>query len=337
MGDTYVRVLAMLREVPPAPRGVDTLTLRRRLADLGFEVDLRTIQRDLTRFSGLLPLICDESERPYRWCFALPKSAAGLPVVEPAKALALCLLERHLATLLPPAVRSALEPEWALAHALVGTAPAPLAGWLAKIAVLPRGPRLVPAKLAAGVLDAVAEALFRDRALDLEYRGRDARAARPWTVSPLGLVSRGPVLYLVACFDDTLAPRQFLAHRIASAAVADAPASRPPGFTLDGYIAGGAFGFKLRDEPVVLVARFEAPAVHHVLETPLADDQEIVPLPGGAVRVQAGVHDTQELRAWLLGLGDLVEVLEPPDLRAEIAGMASRAAALYERDQGKTR
>jgi hypothetical protein len=50
-----------------------------------------------------------------------------------------------------------------------------------------------------------------------------------------------------------------------------------------------------------------------VLETPLAADQTITPLPGGAVRVEAAVCDTQELRAWLLGLGDLVEVLGPPD------------------------
>ncbi len=117
----------------------------------------------------------------------------------------MCLLERHLATLLPPGVRLALEPEWALAHALVGASPAPVAEWLAKVAVLPRGPRQRPPELAPGVLDAVAEALFRDRALDLAYRGREATVARPWRVSPLGLVSRGPTLSLVACFEDTLA------------------------------------------------------------------------------------------------------------------------------------
>jgi predicted DNA-binding transcriptional regulator YafY len=47
------------------------------------------------------------------------------------------------------------------------------------------------------------------------------------------------------------------------------------------------------------------------------------------VTVQATVADTQQLRWWLLGFGDKVEVLGPAGLRAEFAALAARLAARY--------
>ena len=51
------------------------------------------------------------------------------------------------------------------------------------------------------------------------------------------------------------------------------------------------------------------------------DDERVV--------VRATVENTAELRWWLLGFGDLVEVLSPADLREEFRLRAAAMAALY--------
>jgi predicted DNA-binding transcriptional regulator YafY len=48
------------------------------------------------------------------------------------------------------------------------------------------------------------------------------------------------------------------------------------------------------------------------------------------VLVHATVENTAELRWWLLGFGELVEVLAPADLRDEFRTRATAMAAMYQ-------
>jgi len=49
MSDTLMRQWQMLRLIPRHPQKISTADLKQRLADAGFEITLRTIQRDLMR------------------------------------------------------------------------------------------------------------------------------------------------------------------------------------------------------------------------------------------------------------------------------------------------
>jgi proteasome accessory factor B len=49
----------------------------------------------------------------------------------------------------------------------------------------------------------------------------------------------------------------------------------------------------------------------------------------GSLIWRARVAGSLEVRIWLLGWGADVEVLDPPELRAEVAGELERAAARY--------
>ncbi|MBI3206682.1 MAG: hypothetical protein HYZ29_34420 [Myxococcales bacterium] len=69
MSDTFLRYLLLLREIPDAPKHVDTVTLARRLEDQGIYVTRRTIQRDLERLSSRLPLGCSTATKPYGWAW----------------------------------------------------------------------------------------------------------------------------------------------------------------------------------------------------------------------------------------------------------------------------
>jgi len=122
--------------------------------------------------------------------------------------------------------------------------------------------------------------------------------------------------------------RQLALHRMREATLRDAPARRPEGFDLDDYIASGAMQYDT-GATITLVARFSAGAAFHLEERPLSQDQSLAPQSDGWVRLSATVRDTSELRWWLLGFGDQVEVLAPKALREAFAAIAARMHERY--------
>jgi predicted DNA-binding transcriptional regulator YafY len=67
MAENFLRYLMVLREIPRAPRRIDTETLAVRLESHGLRVSRRTLQRDLERLSGTFPLVCADQSKPYGW------------------------------------------------------------------------------------------------------------------------------------------------------------------------------------------------------------------------------------------------------------------------------
>lgn len=76
--DALDRTLAMLRHIPRYPRRVDTVSLRDRLAGMGYVVSLRTIQRDLNKLSERFPLKSDDS-KPQGWWWAKDAGVLDIP------------------------------------------------------------------------------------------------------------------------------------------------------------------------------------------------------------------------------------------------------------------
>jgi predicted DNA-binding transcriptional regulator YafY len=67
MAENFLRYLMLLREIPRAPKRVDTATLAIRLEAHGLNVTRRTLQRDLERLSATFPLVCADQTKPYGW------------------------------------------------------------------------------------------------------------------------------------------------------------------------------------------------------------------------------------------------------------------------------
>jgi len=109
----------------------------------------------------------------------------------------------------------------------------------------------------------------------------------------------------------------------------DNPSHRPDGFSLDAYIASGAFGFG-GEETIKLEAIFRDHSGDHLCETPLGADQELFQIDDGCIRLAATVVNTEQLRWWLLGFGGHVEVLSPPTLRETMAKSARELYSLYQ-------
>ena len=317
---TALRLIETLRLLPRHPRALTVSELQSRLAARGFEVNIRTIQRNLNLLSEHYPIHGDEA-RPQRWCWARDAIITDLPGMDPLTALAFRLARMHLAPVLPATLLAQFDPYLQAADRALGDHNLTYR-WADKVRLIPNGLALLPPADDAGVMATVGEALLRECCFTARYRNRDEAERKFERVHPLALVLRGPALYLLATLDDYEDVRQLRVHRFLSAELLlDQPRRLPDNFDLDAYIRTGGFEYP-EGEPIPLVALFERGAARHLQETPLSADQQIVDEDDGRVRLSATVNDTALLRWWLLGFGSGVEVLEPATLREEMAETA---------------
>ena len=134
-------------------------------------------------------------------------------------------------------------------------------------------------------------------------------------------------MYLVTTINEYKDIRMLALHRIRLAEMLEENAIIPGDFSLSRYIDSGAFGFRANGN-ITLVARFKAQVAEHLLETPLSQDQQFIQ-DGDYVRIEATVNDNAQLRWWLQGFGQDVEVIKPDFLRKEFAEKAEELVALY--------
>lgn len=311
MSDTALRHINMLQLIPREPQSIGAQDLVSSLIAAGFaEVTVRTVQRDLNSLSAYFPLVVlDEQERPFKWAWKRDAPAFGLPALDPQTALTLKLAQTYMNLELPTATLDYLSPYFKAADNLLADMGGKLATWPDKVRVLPRGQPLLPPRIDAEVQRIVYQALMENFRAEVVYRKPGEAKEQLFEISPLGLVVRNQVVYIVCAIGDVVEkPYLLVLHRIQKAQLLDKPARDLEGFSLDEYIQQGGFGLPTGRE-VRLEAVFTYPAGRHLLETALSEDQETEILPDGRIRIAATVMETEELKMWLRGFGDGVEII----------------------------
>jgi predicted DNA-binding transcriptional regulator YafY len=332
MKSTLLRQWAMLRAIPRSPRVIGTSELIARLANAGFEVDLRTVQRDLNNLSEVVPLASDQ-HKPQGWSWLPNAGQFDIPGLEPQAALAFLMAEAHLRSVLPTSTLDSLRPWFDTAHGVLDEHGNGLAKWPGKVRMLPRGFPLKVPVIRPEVQAAVYQAVLQDCKLSINYGSNsgkpDGEEQPRRTVSPLALVVRDGVVYLVCVFDGYGDPRQLALHRMHAAELLNDPAQRPKGFSIDGYIAEGEFGIPLNPRPIKLEAEFYRHVAIHLRESPISEDQTIRDIDEDNILLRATVPDTLELRLWLKSFGDDVAILKPVALRREFREMTENLKDYY--------
>jgi len=330
VSDTLMRQWQMLRLVPRHPSKIATSELILRLADEGFKTTQRTIQRDLVRLSSIYPLECDERNKPYGWSWMLDANVMDIPGMDSHTALAFWLASQHLEPLLPNTTVRQLQPHFKTAARVLDSIPTDkgVPAWRNKVRVLHRGPKLKAPAIADDVQNQVYDALLRNRRIAITYNPRGQNGEKEYEINPLGLVLKDGITYLVCSMWDYPDIRLLTLHRMLEAQALDKPANIPDGFNLDAYIASGELDFAVGGM-IKLKVLFARDAAFHLDERPLSDDQTIAEQEDGRMLVTATVQDTSELRWWLLGFGDQVEVLKPAKSRKYFTEIASKMASHY--------
>lgn len=327
---TLYRQWAMLRLIPRHPRKVTANALTARLNEQGYAVNKRTVERDLKMFEELFGLVADDRSRPYGWQWGHDSPAIDLPSLDDGQALTLSVAESFVTQLLPPPVLDALKPMLLAARRKLkeSVGARQLKTWPEKIYNTPPTQPLISAQIALDVHDLVGMGLLLDQWLRIQYRKRGASISASFEVQPLGLVTRGPMLYLVCRFRGYTDERTIALSRIEHVELISEKFKRPAEFSLREYVEKGRMGYG-DSKTSAIKLRFDRHRGEQLFETPLSSDQVIVEEGKDSLLVTATTPITPQLKRWLLGFGGDVEVIEPVSLRHSIVRAIGEAGKRY--------
>ncbi len=290
------------------------------------EVSERTIHRDMEALSGLgIPVIAARGLGggwsllgQYRTTLTglTETEIQSLFVTKPTKLLEDLHLEKaadgaHLKLLasLPTAFRQAAERARQRIHIDVS-------GWSKREEAVP-------------LLPVLQEALWLERKLSIKYeRGGNFEPVQR-LLSPLGLVAKGSVWYLVASVDESV--RSYRVSRIADAEILNEPAMIPTDFNLADYWQQSASTFK-SSAPNYLATFWVSPAV--ILRLPFAgrfarvNETEETDARGWR-KVHIGFDIEEMACEYAVSFGPNLEVIEPTELREKVVAMTKATLEFY--------
>jgi predicted DNA-binding transcriptional regulator YafY len=330
MTDTTLRQLKLLEYLPRQPRKVSPQEIKESLLQSGFEVSIRTIQRDLKTLSAILPLISDERDKPYGWSWH--KDATGLnPAMDPIEALTFSLAEEYLEPIMPGKSFKRMKIFFERANnVLKEMDKSSIKKWRDNVRVIPQWQTLMAPSINEKAEAAIYEALLKGQQLEVKYLKRGEVKADKRTINPLGIVLQGVVHRLICTMaEDPESPRHLPIHRFKSAEWNGNNATSPKGFNLDGFIESQNIGFLVSKKPLSLEVIFEPMAGFHLTETPISKDQILKQLEDGRYLLKVKLPDTSQIRWWLLGFGSQVEVIRPVSLRKEFKENSKSLVNIY--------
>jgi len=175
------------------------------------------------------------------------------------------------------------------------------------------------------------------RVVEIEYgagvydESKPPRRARvrPEALEP-SAITRG--LYLIGYDEGRKARRTFKVERITEATLTPQTFELDPGASIAREMLRA--WDVISDEPSArIVVQFSKEVATRVAETRWHPSQELQVERDGSLRWSARVAGFNEVRSWILGWGPNAEVLEPAELRAEVADQLEQAAAHYRQSQ----
>lgn len=302
----------------------------------------KTMQRGLQRLfeAGLIYGRGQGSARC--WRTNPDKTPAKAEVKSVELAVALLQLEQFATHQLPPEALKIMREHCDRSRELLNSHPSfpryiEGRAWLGKAAIIDSGYPLVPPTHDEGIMRTLTDALYRGQKLHLRYRNGALATEEPvaYQISPLALVERGSVLYLVSGRLSRRSGRfaRYL-HRIdriiSVAATAD-PADIDPEFDLEQFLRHEhtLLFFPEAPQRVTLKVRergFRSRLRHYRLST-----DQIIKDSADGFELTATVRPSLTFKQFLLGLAPDVMLVKPVKLRRELQSILESAAASYSR------
>lgn len=198
-----------------------------------------------------------------------------------------------------------------------------------KICILPDSLRLRPAQINYQVFTTVLRALKENRALQVKYIDGQEKSSAP-TLHPLGIMQRGPRIYLFALKNDEQDERLYAIDRMRTAKLLQTPARQKHDFDFKRHIAEGRADFA-NGEQITLKAIVRGYVENLVYDCPLHESQKLEPLsdsePGSLLTVT--MPSSGQLLRWILAGGDNITVIGPLELREIIINQLTKVAESY--------
>lgn len=176
----------------------------------------------------------------------------------------------------------------------------------------------------------LSRAVLRSEEVSFSYRKLRSARAETRQVRPYHLGCVENLWYLFAFDLEREQLRTFALPRIRNPKRTGARFRRPGDFSITKFL-GDSFGVFRGNGRVNVRLRFQPFAAQLVRERSWHHSQKIQELPGGSLELQLQLGGLEEIERWILGWGDQVEVLAPPELRDRLAETGRSLLALYEK------
>ena len=326
---TLYRHWLILRMIPRKLTGISTIEICSRLKhEDGIATTLRTVQRDLNELETLFPITSD-GKRPSGWKWTDDAASFDMPNMDPVTALTFTLAGQYLGKMFPKGMLSALAPYQKTALLRLGNSvDSKLSAWPAKVRVMSRSLATIPPVVPEEIAEKAYTALLEERRFKARYQTVTGKISTYKEVNPLGMTFVDGLTYLIASINQHVDPVLLLLHRFHSIELLDTPVTIPEDFDLDEWV-DELLTFPVGDT-IRLKARFsDKTDIQRLVESPLAEDQKVKPLPDGRFELTATVEDTLQLRWRLNGFGARVEVMAPKGLRQEFVELATAYRNMY--------
>ena len=320
----------MLRMLPIEPARISTSQMYEKLKSQGIDIHVRSLQRDLKSLAKLFEIETDKNKDIPGWYWKKDANKVELPEMEPAVALSFRMVRLFLSKFMPPSTVEGLKPYFKNSENLLNNlSKNSLSNWNSKVALLSRNQPLLSPSINPELISNIYDGLLSEKQIDAVYETRKGET-QEYNISPRAIVVVDQITYLVGTLWEYQDIRQFALHRFQFAETTERD-NHPLeiNFSLKHYISKGKFEYIVTEqESIKLELKVSKGIAKHLNESKLSEDQIIFETPEGLV-LNATTKNTKQLRWWLLGFGDGIEVLKPYTLRDEFKQIAQKMSNKY--------
>ncbi|GAA0341135.1 hypothetical protein GCM10009092_02080 [Bowmanella denitrificans] len=306
--DSLIRLLTMMQMIPLYPRWITAKSLHQGLADQGYDVTKRTIERDLNRFSTILGLVSVDSPEGNKWSYSRDTQVSFLPALSNAEALSLKMVQQHLNHHLPPFLFTNMQAMFSKAERVLQDSHN-LSHWVFKVAVVPPGIPIRPHQDDPNVIATLYRGLLENRKVKIRYRNQK----QDYSVSLLGLIVRDNKLVFVCYYEGFKDTRMILAHRVRSAELEDEKHSEA--FDLQQYAQSGQPGSAITNEDITLEMEVRGYVKLLLSESTIGKHQSMQTKDECWSSVSVMLPYTRELEHWLMSHINDIKIIGPQSLK----------------------
>jgi len=180
---------------------------------------------------------------------------------------------------------------------------------------------------ASALLTELRKALLFQQKIKLHYKTPSSKKAELYLIDPYSFIFYKGGLYLQGYAHNRLSMRTFAVERIAEIVTLSERFEIPSEYQPENQFSE-AFGI-VRETALPVRLRFSAAIAHSIADRIWHPTQKIKKLSSGELELSFTAGGRMEIIAWILSYGCHVELLEPVELRAEIAEKARNMAEMY--------
>lgn len=331
---TLIRVFDLLRLLPKHGAGRTAGDIHDELLRHGYEIEKRTVERDLRMLQSAFPdyIRCDDRTKPFGWRWQRGRELC-ITNIQPPEALALRIIEETVSSALPAGLLELLSPRFTQARLILQPPEQHLSAPAANLLYQTSPGAHVPQPhISQEALLCTLEALLAHEQIDAVCRHREGPDTYRITLNPVALVMHGASTKLLAFAAGAQTPQLVALHHLIQVECRHQPIEPlPPSFAIEKFIAGiAAEEAEIASLParISLVARIDDRLHEELLDAPLSDDQQMQQC-NGSWQLQATLEPNSQFCSWILQQGSAIRIDQPPELRTLIAAELAKAAAAY--------